>query len=220
MEGLKRKRKRRNVRSKWSTFTSFERAADLENQASESCLPKISKSKCIVENVNSENNLRKKKRKRIRGKTKKKDYLTDNADEKSMGLNQVTSTNHDIEKSCLVSSQNESRKAELFGNSSFTNTNNTIFSKTTFESEGVTSNQVNQKRKGTCSFKQRLQNKLESGRFRWINEKLYTSSSKCATKLFENDPELFQVYHQGFSSQVQKWPVNPVDVMINWIKKR
>lgn len=76
------------------------------------------------------------------------------------------------------------------------------------------------KAKRTLSFEERLQNKMESGRFRWINEKLYTSSSEFASKLFEKDPPLFEVYHQGFSSQVQKWPVNPVDVMINWIKKR
>ena len=224
MEGLKRKRKRGNTRSKRSTFTSFERA-HLENQSSESCLQKVSKSKCTVENVKTENNLRKKRRKRVRGKTKKKDHLTDNTDKKSMGSNRITSANHDIviEKSCLpclVSSQNESRQAQLSGNSSLTDTNNTIFSKTTFESKGITSNQKTKGTKRTCTFQERLQNKLESGRFRWINEKLYTSSSECATKLFENDPELFQVYHQGFSSQVQKWPVNPVDVMINWIKKR
>ena len=67
------------------------------------------------------------------------------------------------------------------------------------------------------SFREKLQNKLESGRFRWINEKLYTSNSVCALKMFKAEPELFDVYHQGFSSQVQKWPVNPVDTMIKWI---
>jgi hypothetical protein len=78
------------------------------------------------------------------------------------------------------------------------------------------SNTPNQK----LSLKEKLQNKLESGRFRWINEKLYTTNSSSAFKMFESEPELFDVYHQGFSSQVQKWPVNPVDTMIDWIMQR
>ncbi|XP_028397881.1 ribosomal RNA-processing protein 8-like [Dendronephthya gigantea] len=70
------------------------------------------------------------------------------------------------------------------------------------------------------SFKEKLQKKLESGRFRWINEKLYTTNSLSAFKMFKSEPELFDVYHNGFSSQIQKWPVNPVDTMIDWIKER
>ena len=70
------------------------------------------------------------------------------------------------------------------------------------------------------SLKEKLQNKLESGRFRWINEKLYTSSSSSAYEMFKSEPKLFDVYHQGFSSQVEKWPVNPVDSMIEWIMER
>ncbi|XP_028416566.1 ribosomal RNA-processing protein 8-like [Dendronephthya gigantea] len=70
------------------------------------------------------------------------------------------------------------------------------------------------------SFKEKLQKKLESGRFRWINEKLYTTNSLSAFKMFKSEPELFDVYHDGFSSQIQKWPVNPVDTMIDWIKER
>ena len=70
------------------------------------------------------------------------------------------------------------------------------------------------------SLKEKLQNKLESGRFRWINQKLYTANSLSSFEMFKTQPELFDVYHQGFSSQVQKWPVNPVDTMIDWIKER
>jgi hypothetical protein len=76
------------------------------------------------------------------------------------------------------------------------------------------------KRNQKLSLKEKLQNKLESGRFRWINEKLYTTSSLSAFEMFTSEPELFDVYHQGFSSQVEKWPVNPVDLMINWIMER
>lgn len=70
------------------------------------------------------------------------------------------------------------------------------------------------------SLREKLQNKLESGRFRYINEKLYSINSLSAFKLFKSEPELFDAYHEGFSSQVQKWPVNPVDTMIDWILQR
>lgn len=88
----------------------------------------------------------------------------------------------------------------------------------------TTANNVNLKAGSSSSkkrgLKEKLKNKLESGRFRWINEKLYTTNSLSALKMFEVEPELFKIYHQGFSSQVQKWPVNPVDTMIDWIMKR
>ena len=82
------------------------------------------------------------------------------------------------------------------------------------------SNEVRNCRNDKPSLKEKLKNKLESGRFRWINEKLYTANSFSSFEMFKSEPELFDVYHQGFSSQVQKWPVNPVDTMIDWIKQR
>ena len=82
------------------------------------------------------------------------------------------------------------------------------------------SNAVRNTRTDKLSLKEKLQNKLESGRFRWINQRLYTANSLSSFEMFKTQPELFDVYHQGFSSQVQKWPVNPVDTMIDWIKER
>ena len=82
------------------------------------------------------------------------------------------------------------------------------------------SNEARNCRNDKLSLKKKLKNKLESGRFRWINEKLYTANSLSSFEMFKSEPELFDIYHQGFSSQVQKWPVNPVDTMIDWIKQR
>ncbi|KAH9269332.1 hypothetical protein BASA83_008555 [Batrachochytrium salamandrivorans] len=65
---------------------------------------------------------------------------------------------------------------------------------------------------------EKMERKLAGAKFRWINEKLYTSNSKDAVKLFKKDPELFEIYHTGFSSQVKDWPVNPVDIFINDLK--
>lgn len=66
----------------------------------------------------------------------------------------------------------------------------------------------------------KLKSKLDSSRFRWINEQLYTITGDEALELFNNDDSMFDVYHRGFRRQVEHWPVNPVDVMIEWIKQR
>ena len=64
-----------------------------------------------------------------------------------------------------------------------------------------------------------LQLKLESSKFRWINEQLYTSSSHAAELLFNKNPNLFFLYHKGFNQQVEHWPVNPVEKICDYIKK-
>jgi ribosomal RNA-processing protein 8 len=38
-----------------------------------------------------------------------------------------------------------------------------------------------------------------TSRFRYLNEKLYTSASKDAQKMFQQDPQSFYAYHQGYS---------------------
>ena len=67
---------------------------------------------------------------------------------------------------------------------------------------------------------QKMMAKLSGSRFRWINEQLYTISSEEALKLVEEQPSLFDEYHQGFREQVQSWPENPVDVFVDQIQKR
>ena len=52
-----------------------------------------------------------------------------------------------------------------------------------------------------------------------LNEQLYTNDSVEAVKMFKEDPELFQDYHQGYRQQVEKWPKNPLDVIIEELQK-
>ncbi|KAM3958214.1 uncharacterized protein ACR2FA_007767 [Aphomia sociella] len=67
--------------------------------------------------------------------------------------------------------------------------------------------------------RQRMLEKLKAAQFRYLNEKLYTSSGSEAKQLFQSDPEAFQTYHQGYQLQVKKWPVNPLDVIVTRILK-
>lgn len=60
---------------------------------------------------------------------------------------------------------------------------------------------------------------LKSSKFRYLNEQLYTSESKSAVAIFKTKPELFLDYHEGYRQQVEKWPDNPLTMIINKIKK-
>ena len=65
-----------------------------------------------------------------------------------------------------------------------------------------------------------MKEKLISARFRHLNETLYTKPSDEAFQLFQDSPEMFQEYHEGFRRQVNVWPENPVDGYIEDIKLR
>uniref|UniRef100_L7M0R4 Ribosomal RNA-processing protein 8 n=1 Tax=Rhipicephalus pulchellus TaxID=72859 RepID=L7M0R4_RHIPC len=60
--------------------------------------------------------------------------------------------------------------------------------------------------------------RIRAAQFRMLNEELYTTASDDAVQSFESDPQSFQVYHEGFEQQVSKWPVNPVDVIIDSLR--
>jgi ribosomal RNA-processing protein 8 len=83
---------------------------------------------------------------------------------------------------------------------------------------GASSNS-NSNKSGLSALQQSFAKKLEGARFRIINEKLYTSKGEDAFHAFQEDPTQFEVYHQGFREQCAYWPYNPLDGIINWIKK-
>ncbi len=37
--------------------------------------------------------------------------------------------------------------------------------------------------------------------------------------MFKENPELFTDYHEGYRQQVEKWPKNPLDIIIEELKK-
>ncbi|KAJ2871463.1 25S rRNA (adenine645-N1)-methyltransferase, partial [Coemansia asiatica] len=71
---------------------------------------------------------------------------------------------------------------------------------------------------GLSNLQRKMQQKLKGARFRWINETLYTTTGDKALEMVQGDPGIFEEYHQGFSSQVEKWPVNPVDIFIKQLQ--
>ena len=89
----------------------------------------------------------------------------------------------------------------------------------TKETESIVTPELTTQTKLT-PLQQKMMAKLSGSRFRWINEQLYTTTSDKALEMITKQPALFDEYHQGFRSQVQSWPENPVDVFVKTIKER
>ncbi|XP_052276965.1 ribosomal RNA-processing protein 8-like [Dreissena polymorpha] len=70
------------------------------------------------------------------------------------------------------------------------------------------------------SLLEKSRDRLNAARFRYLNEQLYSSTGHDAYNLFKQDKDAFHVYHAGFQNQVEKWPTNPVDIIIGIIKAK
>ncbi|XP_072170781.1 uncharacterized protein [Diadema setosum] len=70
------------------------------------------------------------------------------------------------------------------------------------------------------SLKTEMESQLKSSQFRFLNEHLYKVTGEEAKQLFAGDKAAFVTYHEGFTQQVEQWPVNPVDVIIEVLKRR
>lgn len=69
------------------------------------------------------------------------------------------------------------------------------------------------------SLRERMMARVQAAKFRFINEQIYSVDSKEAQKIFQDDPETFTAYHEGYRQQVKKWPLNPVDAIIKNIQR-
>nr|CAD7454571.1 unnamed protein product [Timema tahoe] len=49
---------------------------------------------------------------------------------------------------------------------------------------------------------------------------MYTTEGREIHKYFKNDPDAFFAYHEGYKQQIAQWPLNPLDVIINTLKKK
>ncbi|MCI4385644.1 hypothetical protein PGIGA_G00053010 [Pangasianodon gigas] len=72
----------------------------------------------------------------------------------------------------------------------------------------------------SSALRSRMEKQLQSARFRYINELLYTSTSGEAKRIFKQDLDAIRIYHRGYTEQVKRWPANPVDSIIIYIRQR
>ena len=71
----------------------------------------------------------------------------------------------------------------------------------------------------TPSNKKRDVGDLSGSQFRWLNDMLYSTTSEKAFSEFTQDPDLFDTYHAGFAKQAEKWPTNPVDQCLQFLRR-
>ncbi|KAM7399086.1 hypothetical protein PAMP_018378 [Pampus punctatissimus] len=90
----------------------------------------------------------------------------------------------------------------------------------TEQKEQPTAPEKEVKQDRSASLRSRMEQRLESARFRYINEVLYSTSSGEAKRMFGQDPQAFSIYHRGYTAQVERWPANPVDAIISYIQHR
>ncbi|KAF6260220.1 methyltransferase-domain-containing protein [Scenedesmus sp. NREL 46B-D3] len=64
---------------------------------------------------------------------------------------------------------------------------------------------------------QQFKDRLAGSRFRQLNEALYTQPGDDSYEMLQQQPELFQQYHEGFQQQVKSWPTQPLDAAIAWL---
>ncbi|KAL0273097.1 UNVERIFIED_CONTAM: hypothetical protein PYX00_005854 [Menopon gallinae] len=67
--------------------------------------------------------------------------------------------------------------------------------------------------------RERMLLKLKSSRFRYMNEQFYNMKGNEALNYFKRDKDAFVAYHEGYKTQVQQWPINPLDEIIKSLQK-
>lgn len=87
------------------------------------------------------------------------------------------------------------------------------------ESGGGQSLEAKKKSVTPPSLRERMLAQLKASRFRFLNEQMYSNDSSQSKKYFQDDPQAFYAYHEGYKQQVERWPLNPVDVIIESIQK-
>ncbi|NXF13590.1 RRP8 protein, partial [Smithornis capensis] len=72
----------------------------------------------------------------------------------------------------------------------------------------------------SAALRARMEERLLGARFRYLNQQLYTGSSRDAAELFRADPAAFHLYHRGFERQVRRWPERPVQRIVRYLRRR
>ncbi|XP_039560213.1 LOW QUALITY PROTEIN: ribosomal RNA-processing protein 8 [Passer montanus] len=72
----------------------------------------------------------------------------------------------------------------------------------------------------SAALRARMEERLLGARFRYLNQQLYTGTSRDAARLFRADPAAFHLYHRGFERQVRRWPERPVQRIVRYLRRR
>ena len=67
--------------------------------------------------------------------------------------------------------------------------------------------------------KDRIKGELKGSKFRLLNEQLYTQKGATSAEYFRESPSEFAIYHEGYSQMMNKWPKNPLQIIIKELSK-
>lgn len=166
-------------------------------------------------------NARKKKFNQVIEKDDKEDVLfsekKQKRNKKKKTTNGLSNENDKNSNSKIVKNQNNKGNSEVTETTEIVDRKKARF-KQLLEKSSSLRRPINTSSTGN-KLRDRMLERLKAAQFRYLNEKLYTSSGSEAQQLFQNDPNAFETYHQGYQLQVKKWPVNPLDVIIKKIMK-
>ncbi|CAD6238988.1 GSCOCG00008591001-RA-CDS [Cotesia congregata] len=138
-----------------------------------------------------------------KGISKKKNKIRKNFKNKKTTNNEVTL--HQTEKT-----QNKINESQVHNN-----INKNKIRELLKQKKKETSNPIN----NSETLRERIISQLRASRFRFLNDTLYNNDSSESRKMFKEDPSAFKAYHEGYQYQVEQWSLNPLDVIINAVKK-
>lgn len=126
--------------------------------------------------------------------------------------NQKQNSNKDSDTTCLISIS-DSKNVPVKDPDTNNNTDNTILITDT----GTSVSHLTPKH--LSSLQQSFHQQLTISKFRNLNEQLYTQHSHKSHEFFQNHQDVFRQYHEGYRIQVKSWPLNPLNVILGWIKR-
>ncbi|KAL1234297.1 Ribosomal RNA-processing protein [Trichinella spiralis] len=144
----------------------------------------------------------------------KQDFLNainqKNCDEISMPSSETSTTSLKVERNNNNKLTNDGVKSEDDYLSPMGKQNNSFDSSSQLSNANrsgsceiqISVNSKARKQQRKLDLKTRLCSKLQGSYFRWINEMFFAK------------------YHEGYELQVSKWPVNPLDMLVNWFQKK
>eukprot|EP00548_Thalassiothrix_antarctica_P014218 CAMPEP_0194175516 /NCGR_PEP_ID=MMETSP0154-20130528/9528_1 /TAXON_ID=1049557 /ORGANISM="Thalassiothrix antarctica, Strain L6-D1" /LENGTH=356 /DNA_ID=CAMNT_0038889329 /DNA_START=103 /DNA_END=1169 /DNA_ORIENTATION=- len=118
------------------------------------------------------------------------------------------------QQSVLLENNNDDNNSEEKIEKTSINNNNNISTTTTTTNTNIS---IGSGKKRQSKLQQSFLSRLSGSRFRELNEDLYTTTSKSAYQKYSKQPELYEQYHEGFRCQVKEWPMNPVDIIADWL---
>jgi ribosomal RNA-processing protein 8 len=69
------------------------------------------------------------------------------------------------------------------------------------------------------SLREKMMKRLDAARFRQLNEDLDSVKNANPMEAFGSEEQVFAKYHEAYRERVESWPVDPLSLIISWVKE-